>query len=173
MPFNYASTRLSSCRDGGRTGVLQMQRLGLAGSRLSLRTGLVSPPEDGAILCRFPAIYASAAVLDFLSQHRRLIYWDAAHGGAGFLLDFLRSENQGGNPRHHALHPNRSDGGAGKGSPKQRRLRILRETGKESRHLRAGLLSLSARTTANQQGPAVAFEEHLYALHLDSLIAEC
>src|SRR5882757_489919 len=50
--------------------------------------GLVSPAEDGAILCRFPAIYASAAVLDFLSQHRRLIYWDAAHGGAGFLLDF-------------------------------------------------------------------------------------
>ncbi len=65
-----------------------MQRLGLAGSRLSLRTGLVSPPEDGPVLCRFPAIYASAAAWDFPSQHRRLIYWDAAHGGAGFLFDF-------------------------------------------------------------------------------------
>ncbi len=54
-----------------------------------------------------------------------------------------------------------------------RRLRLLRQAGKGPGHFRPGLLSLSARTTAKQPGSAVASEEHLYALHLDSPIAGC
>src|SRR5579859_1498855 len=76
----YASTRLSGCRDAGRAGVLQVQR--------PRRAALVGPAENGTVLRRVTAIDASAAAGEFPAEHSRLIYWDAAHGGAGFLLDF-------------------------------------------------------------------------------------
>src|SRR5260370_3307047 len=53
-----------------------------------VRPALVSPAENGPVLAWVLAVHASAAGRAFPTQHRRLIYWDAAHGGAGFLFDF-------------------------------------------------------------------------------------
>src|ERR1700675_3944095 len=104
----YASTRLRGCRDEGRLGVLWVQRPSRAAFRPSLPPASVSPAEDRPILCRLAAIHAGAAARDFLAQHGRLIYWDAAHGGAGFLFDFgfavgVAAPRREGKPAFHGL----------------------------------------------------------------------
>src|ERR1700732_4657624 len=57
----YASTRLSGCRDEGRTGVLQVQRRN--------RAALVSPAENRPVFRRLAAIDTGAAGRDFLAEH--------------------------------------------------------------------------------------------------------
>ncbi len=60
----------------------------------------------------------------------------------------LRSQNQRGNPRHHALHPNRS-------ARRSRHLRLLRQARLRARHLRPRLLTriFSTPRDAGQRTP--------------------
>src|SRR5579862_3718197 len=96
----YASTGLSGCRVEGSTGVLQVQR--------PSQEALIRPAEYRPVQCRLATIDANAAAGDLPTQHRGLIYWDAAHGGAGFLFDFgftaaATSPGGKGEPAFHGL----------------------------------------------------------------------